>query len=222
MIRNYALLAALLIVFSISATAQQRPNNPPPGPKPSPAATAQQTPPTAAATNMQLPTSKIAVIYSDMFLDSKTGIAKFTTTLARLNGEFQKVRDELNQMQQRSTVMEEEINKLRQAANSNAPIDQTALQAKIDQLEQLKRDFQRKGEDAQTAYNKRRQELFNPLQTEVGQALATFAKARGINAILDGAQVPILYATESMDITRAFINEFNSKNPATAVTTPPQ
>ena len=51
-----------------------------------------------------------------------------------------------------------------------------------------------------------------------------FAKARGINVIIDGAQVPLLYAAESIDITRAFITDFNSKNPVTATTTvtPPE
>jgi len=39
--------------------------------------------------------------------------------------------------------------------------------------------------------------------------------------ILDGTQVPLLYAADSIDITRAFINEFNSKNPVTATTTTP-
>jgi hypothetical protein len=33
--------------------------------------------------------------------------------------------------------------------------------------------------------------------------------------------VPVVYAAEAIDITRAFINEFNAKNPATAVVTPP-
>ena len=43
-------------------------------------------------------------------------------------------------------------------------------------------------------------------------------------AIIDAAQVPLLYAADSIDITRAFIAEFNSKNPVTAATTttPPQ
>jgi len=62
--------------------------------------------------------------------------------------------------------------------------------------------------------------LFNPLQEEIAKALEVFAKARGITAIIDAAQVPLLYAAENIDITRAFITEFNSKNPATAVTTP--
>lgn len=163
--------------------------------------------------------SKMAVIYTDVFLDQKTGIAKFNSALLKLNGEFQKVKDELTQMQQRAQALETEINKLRDAPEGT-PIDQRSLQTKIDQLEQLKKDIQRKGEDAQAAYNRRRQEIFAPLQDEIGQALEAFAKARGINVIIDGAQVPLLYAAESIDITRAFITEFNSKNPVTASAAP--
>jgi Skp family chaperone for outer membrane proteins len=122
-------------------------------------------------------------------------------------------------MQTRAQALESEINKLREAPEGT-PIDQRALQTKIDQLEQLKKDIQRKSEDAQAAYNRRRQDLFGPLQEEIGKALEAFAKARGINVIIDGAQVPLLYAADSVDITRAFIAEFNSKNPATASATP--
>jgi outer membrane protein len=165
--------------------------------------------------------SKMAVIYTDMFLDPKTGIAKFGSAVTKLNDEFKKPKDDLTAMQNRAQALETEINKLRDAPAST-PIDQPALQAKVDQLEQLKKDIQRRAEDAQTAYNKRRNELFQPLQVEIGKALEAFAKARGINVIIDGAQVPLLYAAENTDITRAFITEFNSKNPATAAATPPQ
>ena len=164
--------------------------------------------------------SKMAVIYTDLFLDPKAGIAKFGSLITKLNGEFQKTKDDITAMQNRGQALENEINKLR-GAPAGTPIDQPALQTKIDQLEQLKKDIQRKAEDAQTAYNKRRNELFEPLQIEIGRALEAFAKARGINVIIDGAQVPLLYAAESTDITRAFIAEFNSKNPVTAVTTTP-
>lgn len=224
MTRNYVLPAIFLIaVVSISATAQRPANSPPPGPRPTPAATAPATPtpgaPSTAAT--QLPTSKMAVIYTDLFLDQKSGITKFNAVLTKLNGEFQKIKDELTQMQQRAQTLQDEITKLQQAG-PGVPVDQRAVQVKVDQLEQLKKDIQRKGEDAQAAYNRRRQELFAPLQDEIGKALEAFAKARGINAIIDGTQVPLLYAAESIDITRAFIIEFNSKNPATAATTPPE
>jgi len=170
-----------------------------------------------------VPMSKMAVIYTDLFLDQKTGITKFNALVTKLNDEFRKTKDELTAMQTRATSLESEINKLREAPEG-APVDQRSLQAKIDQLDQLKKDIQRKGEDAQAAYNRRRQELFGPLQDEIGKALEAFAKARGINVIIDAAQVPLLYAADSIDITRAFITDFNSKNPATAATTttPPE
>ena len=167
--------------------------------------------------------SKMAVIYTDVFLDQKTGIAKFNSVLTKLNSEFSTLKNEINQMQTRAQQLEDEVNKLREAP-AGSPVDQKSLQTKIDQLEQMKKDIQRKGEDAQASYNRRRQELFTPLQDEIGRALEIFAKARGINVIIDAAQVPLLYAAESTDITRAFITEFNSKNPVSAATTatPPE
>ena len=211
--------ALLIAALAALASAQQPAGRPAAQPTPTPTATAPATSAPAAA--VQLPMSKMAIIYTDLFLDQKTGIAKFNSVVTKLNGEFQKTKDELTQMQTRATALDSEIAKLREAP-AGAPVDQRALQAKMDQLDQLKKDIQRKGEDAQAAYNRRRQELFLPLQEEIGKALETFAKARGINVIIDGTQVPLLYAAEAMDITRAFITEFNSKNPVTAATTPPE
>ena len=221
MIRHSLLPVSALIViaFAVSVSAQQQPaGRPAAQPTPTPTAAAPSAPAPVA-----LPVSKMAVIYTDLFLDQKNGIAKFNSTLTKLNGEFQTVRNELTQLQTRAQQLEEEISKL-QSAPAGTPIDQRSLQTKVDQLEQLKKDIQRKGEDGQTNYNKRRQELFAPLQDEVGKAIEAFAKARGINVIVDAAQVPLLYAAESIDITRAFITEFNAKNPVTAATTttPPE
>jgi Skp family chaperone for outer membrane proteins len=211
-------ISAVVVIGIATSISAQRPT-PPPATQSSPAATTSQT----TAPNVALPVSKMAVIYTDVFLDPKSGIAKFNTVLNKLNGEFQKTKDDITQLQNRAQALEAEISKL-QSAPAGTPIDQRSLQAKIDQLEQMKKDIQRKAEDAQAAYNRRRQELFSPLQDEIGKALEVFAKSRGINVIIDGAQVPLLYAADSTDITRAFISDFNSKNPVTAATatTPPQ
>ena len=216
--KKYLLPISAVVVIGIATSiSAQRPT--PPATQPSPAAATPQT----TASNVALPVSKMAVIYTDVFLDPKSGIAKFNTVLNKLNGEFQKTKDDLTQLQNRAQALEAEISKL-QSAPEGTPIDQRSLQAKIDQLEQMKKDIQRKAEDAQAAYNRRRQELFAPLQDEIGKVLEVFAKSRGINVIIDGAQVPLLYAADSTDITRAFISDFNSKNPVTAATatTPPQ
>ena len=186
-----------------------------PGTQPRP-----QSPP-AQTTAVAIPVSKIAVIYSEAFQDPKAGIVRFTVLLKNLNREFEPRQTELNQTAQKIKQLEDEIAKAQTALGP--PIDQRTLQAKVDQHDQMKKDYTRKGEDAQAAYQKRRQELFGPLQDDVGKALDVYAKAHGITMILDGSQVQgILYAADSVDITKPFIIEYNSKNPATAAVTTPQ
>jgi outer membrane protein len=187
-----------------------------------PAAPASQ-PPAAAQPQPTgvVPESKIALIYSNAFLDQKTGIARFNTLMNTLNREFQPRQTELNQLQQRIQTSQDEITKL-QSPGSAVPVDPKSLQAKVEALEQLKKEYQRKGEDAEAAYQKRQAEIFAPLQSDIEKALEAFAKQRGINVIIDASRVPLVYAADSIDITRAFITEFNAKNPATASVTPPE
>jgi Skp family chaperone for outer membrane proteins len=198
--RSFAAVA--LLAVAVSASAQQR--NPPP---------AAAAPATQAS--VAVPDSKMAMIYSDAFMDPKTGIAKFNTLLTTLNREFQPRQSDLQNLQTRINTLTKEINDTQSVADPNA------LRTKRDQLEQLNTELKRKAEDAEAAYTKRRQDIFMPLQQDIGKALETFAKARGITVIVDGSQVPVIYAADSIDITRAFINEFNSKNPATAAVTTP-
>src|SRR5436190_751562 len=100
------------------------------------------------------------------------------------------------------------------------PATPAQIQAKIDQLDAQKKEYQRKGEDDQTAYQKRRAEALQPLQEDVAKALDAFARTRGITILLDGSQMPLTYVDDAIDITDAFIADYNSKNPATAAATP--
>jgi outer membrane protein len=199
------LLVAFAFVLALavsSALAQPRPAGAAPTQTPVQTATA-------------VPESKIALIYSDAFLDSKTGIARFNTLVTTLNREFQPRQTELQALQVKIQTLTEDIQK------TAAVADPKTVQQKQDQLDQMKKDFQRKGEDAQVAYDRRRKEIFTPLQDDIGKALEVYAKGHNINVIIDGSQVPLVYAADALDITRAFINDFNSKNPATAAVTTP-
>jgi Skp family chaperone for outer membrane proteins len=181
-----------------------------------------QTKPQTPATStgpVNIPIGKVALIFSAAFQDQKQGIAKFGVLVTKLNGEFQKTQDDLNQTAKTIQALQDEVKKLQETAGSDPKI----VQSKVSQLDQMKKDYQRRGEDGQAAYQRRRQEIFTPLQEDVGKALDVYAKARGITLILDASQLEgILFASETIDITRAFIAEYNSKNPATtaAATTP--
>jgi outer membrane protein len=201
--RFFAAVAMLTAAaFCVSAQQQQRPATP-------------ANPPAGAPQTVAVPDSKMAMIYSDMFLDPKNGIARYNSLLTTLNREFEPRRNELQALQTRIQTLTKEIDDTQNVADPNA------IRVKRDQLTQLNTEFKRKGEDAEAAYAKRRQEIFLPLQTDIGKALEAFAKARGITVIVDGSQVPVVYAADSIDITRAFITDFNSKNPATAAVTQP-
>jgi outer membrane protein len=176
--------------------------------------------PAPTTTGGNVPNGKVAVIFSAAFQDPKQGIARFGVLFNKLNGEFQKTQDDLTQMAKTIQTLQDEVAKLQQSA---APVDPKTVQAKVDQIDQMKKEYQRKGEDGQAAYQRRRTEIFGPLQDDVGKALDAYAKARGIMLVIDGSQVEgVLYAAETIDITRAFISDYNSKNPATAAVTPPK
>jgi Skp family chaperone for outer membrane proteins len=211
---------AVALVFVVTIAAQRSsgqgglaPSRPQATPSPARSRAVTQ-PSTTAPATVNVPVSRIAIIYSADFQDAKNGIAKYIVTVNKLNAEFQPLQNELSETAKKLNQQQAEIN-----ANPNLPPAQ--LQAKLDQLDQQKKVYQRKGEDAQASYQKRRNELLAPLQEEVGRALDAYAKAHGITMIIDGSQIPIAYAATSIDITKAFVAEYNSKNPVTASATAP-
>ncbi|QQS40361.1 MAG: OmpH family outer membrane protein [Acidobacteriota bacterium] len=193
-IARFSAAVAVLTVASICVSAQQD---------------------SEASRTVAFPDSRLAMIYSDSFLDPKTGIARFNSLLGILNREFQPRQAEMQALQTRIFTLTKEIEDTQSVA------DPSTIRAKRDQLAQMSTELKRKGEDAEAAYNKRRTEIFTPLQQDIGKALEAFAKANGITVIVDGSQVPMVYAADSIDITRTFINYFNGMNPATASVTHP-
>ena len=209
-IRATAAVAFFVALTVASVSAQTRPAAGT-GTQPRPAAT----PGATAPSTISVPDSKVALIDSSAFADEKQGIAKFVSALKRVNAEFQPRQTELQNLQQ-------QIEKAKSDLQKAAPVqDAKVTQTQQDKIAVMETDFKRKGEDAQAAFNKRLEEVLGPIYEDIGKALDGFAKARGITLILDVTKVQgIVSAADAMDITRAFIAEFNSKNPATASLTP--
>ena len=180
-------------------------------PKPNPPA------PTTPAQTANLPDAKIALIDSSVFSDEKQGILRFVAAIKKVDAEFQPRRTELESLKT-------QIDKATADLNKAAPVQDPKVTAQQnDKIEQMKRDLTRKGEDAQSAVDKRLQEVLGPIYEDIGKALDTYAKAHGITLILDVTKVQgIVSASESLDITKSFVAEFNSKNPVTASLTSPK
>ncbi len=193
------MLAASLV---ISASAQTTPAS-----RPQPGAPA----PTGSASAQ---TGRIAVIDSSAFSDEKAGIGRVVNAMKTVDAQFQPVRTEVQGLQTRYQALVDDIQKTGPVA------DPKATAAKAEQAEQMKRDIERKSQDAQLAIKKRMDDVLGPLQEDVYNSLQAFAQQRGISIIIDASRVPLIYAADSVDITRDFITEYNRAKPATASSAP--
>jgi Skp family chaperone for outer membrane proteins len=203
--RIHLIVAALLVTATVvtSALAQTRPGTTAPRPA------APQTP---AAGNAPIPNSRIAFVDTSMFGDEKNGITRYVNIGKALEREFQPSQTELVNMQNRLKAIADEINRL----GASTVADPKTIQAKRDEGERLQRDLQRKKEDYDARFEKRYGEVMAPLTAEIGKALDQFALQRGITMTLDISKIgpALLTAIPAMDVTQAFIADFNSKNPA--------
>ena len=199
--RAIAAFAFLAAITAGSVLAQPKPATPA-GPAPS----------TQTGT---LPDTKIALVNTEDFMDEKGGILRLVAAAKRVDGEFQPRRTELQTLQAQIDKATADLTKAQSLQ------DPKVSQQQADKIEQMKTELKRKGEDAQAAWNKRLQDVLSPIYDDIGKALDIFAKAHGITLILDVTKVQgILSFSETLDITKPFITEFNSKNPATASVTP--
>src|ERR1019366_10202826 len=74
--------------------------------------------------------------------------------------------------------------------------------------------LQRDADDAQNDFQAEMQELYNGLASKVYDVLAGYSQQHGYTLVLDVAQQqnPVLYASESTNITKAIIDAYNVKS----------
>jgi Skp family chaperone for outer membrane proteins len=206
--KNFRLIAAALMLaamIAVSASAQTRPA----GTTPARPAAPQTTP---AASNAPVPDTKIAFINTEAFGEDKVGITRFVNAMKALEREFAPRQTELNTMQASIKTLADDISKTQSVA------DPKTIQAKQEQGERLQRDLKYKQDQADADFKKRYTEVVSPISADIGKALDSFASQRGITMILDISKLApaILTVNPAMDVTQAFINEYNSTHPATA------
>ena len=149
--------------------------------------------------------AKIGVVNSTTFSNTTGGITRYVSAIRVLETEFKPRRDEIMQLVARFDELQK----------TPAGMTPPQLQTRLEQAETLQRDITRKQEDARAAYARRFTQLTAPLQKTIGDALVAFAKARGLDIILAMAKFPegLLLVNPGVDLTAAFIRDFNSKNP---------
>lgn len=209
----FRLIAATMFLAAIAAVpsfAQQR------------TGTSAAQPPAAPATGPAqagavVPASKIAFVNTAVFGDEKAGISRYIAAVKNLQVEFDPRQKELITLANRIKAIADDIGKTENVQ------DPKVTQGKREEGERLQRELKFKKEEAEAAFQKRYEQVVGPISADIGKALDVFARQRGITMILDVSKMgdAILTVDVGMDVTSAFITEYNSKNPTTASTAAP-
>jgi Skp family chaperone for outer membrane proteins len=211
------IFAAFILVTTtaFAVSGQTRPQTTPARPTPTPLARPATTPQPAAATpivnNGPVPDSKIALIDTSAFNDEKNGIIRYVDAAKAVEAEFKPRADELQGLQNRLVALATEIQNLQKAAVA----DQKTIQAKQQQGATLQTELKTKKDRFDEDLSKRYEVVVGPISNLIGAAMDQFARSRGITMTLDASKLlpAILTAVPAIDMTQAFINDFNSKNP---------
>ncbi|HEY7914954.1 MAG TPA: OmpH family outer membrane protein [Blastocatellia bacterium] len=190
-----ALLA--LLVLTVGASAQQTSTSAPP----------QAGLPQAGAPPA-LVKGKIAVLNTALFQEQV--------------GEFRVKREELNrQFEPRSKELEGLANRITALENTLKSQTQVLSAAKIaemnEQLNDMKKDYQRRGEDLQAEAERAQARAFQPLSEKLGKFAEEYARKRGIVLLVDLANSvqsgTVLWFDRRSEVTQDFINEYNKAHP---------
>jgi outer membrane protein len=183
--RSLALIATLASGFVLSAAAQTLP---------APAASAAPAGP-----------AKIAVIaFQVAVAQTNEGQRNFADLQKKYDPKRQQLKAESDEV--------DNLTKQLQAQGDKLSEEQRASRAKV--IDEKKKKLERAAEDAQNDFQQEMQELYNGLASKVYDVLASYAQQQGYTLVLDVAQQqnPVLYASDSTNITKQIIDAYNVKS----------
>lgn len=169
--------------------------------------------------------AKIGLINTAVFYDTTVGITRLVAAYKSLQAEFAKQTTDLNNGSARLQALAKEVETLREQARTGKLPDANILTAKEDEGARLQRELEYKQKDLETAVNKRESQTIGPIKKDIGQAVDQFARQRGLNLVLDIAKMEeagiiVAFIDVKVDITKEFIQFYNTRPATPAATTP--
>jgi len=104
------------------------------------------------------------------------------------------------------------LTKQLQAQGDKLSDSERASRAKT--IDDKKKQLERSAEDAQNDFQSEMQEMYNGVASKVYDVLASYSQQQGFTLVLDVSQQqnPVLYASESTNITKAILDAYNVKS----------
>jgi outer membrane protein len=160
---------------------------------------------------------KIAVINTGVFQEQ---IIEFRAKIDALNKQFEPRIKEIDSLGQRIQSIENTINTQR---GSLTPAKVAEL---TEQMEAMKREYQRKTEDLQADGGKARDVALQPISEKLERFAKDYTVRKGISVLVDAANALnagiLLWYDGRIDVTDDFVKEYNKANPMPTAGTSPK
>jgi len=198
------LAIAISAMFSLVAFAQTTPQPPRSAPK------------TATASDSGTGAEgKIAIINTAAF---RVGIGEFKAKLEALNKEFEQQKNELENLQK-------QIDELKNKVQTQSPAVQPSVRdGWMQQGAQLEKTLKRKSEDYQTLFQKRGQEMVEPVLDSINKFFGQYCQQRNIIMVLEREVAEqsnlLVWWTPGAEITEDFMNEYNRSHASSSPAAP--
>ncbi|HWT66962.1 MAG TPA: OmpH family outer membrane protein [Terracidiphilus sp.] len=149
---------------------------------------------------------------------AKIAVVAFQVAVAQTNEgqrSFADLQKKYDPKRQQLKTLSDEIDSLtKQLQTQGDKLSDAEKANRAKSIDDKKKQLQRDAEDAQNDMQQEMQELYNALASKVYDVLAVYAQQHGYTLVLDVAQqqTPVLYASESTNITKAVIDAYNVKS----------
>ena len=160
-----------------------------------------------------LPKGKIAVINTSMFQEQ---VLEFKAKMEELNRQFEPRVKDVRGLQDRIAAQENTI----KTQSQGGALSAARIAEMTEQLEAMKKEYQRKAEDLQADATRAKDRAFEPLTAKLVKFAQDYTAKRGIIQLIDLGNAlqsgTLLWYDARTDVTQDFISEYNKAHPAAA------
>jgi Skp family chaperone for outer membrane proteins len=160
------------------------------------------------------PKMKVAIIDSAVFRDE---VLELKAKYEKLSTEFAPKARDLESMQN-------SIANKQKVAQENKTLTAQQAQKLSDEIEQLKKEYNRSLQDSQDLASKREQAETNDIVEKIMKSLEQYCAKKGITHVFDARRLQdtgvVVYAAPTSNITKDFISEYNKANPVQTAANP--
>ena len=168
--------------------------------------------------------TKIVIIDTRYFDDTKAGITKYVAGMNTLEAEFKTVAAELQKLSTEIQTLQKDMQTIQtQLSATTVPVNEAQLRTSYSQkyadADNKTREYKFKEDSAKAQYERRLLAIMGPIRQDIGKAMDEYAKAKGYQLVLDAAKLDqigaVLVLDPVADVTADFIKFYNAR-PATA------